>query len=75
MNKYKISCDRKVYVNGPSEASSYILSPVRKNIRAKSFTEARNKARKIFNYDVINITVEQLKDSWITRLFKKNKRS
>jgi very-short-patch-repair endonuclease len=41
-----------------------------KKLRAKSFSEARDKVRKSSGYDVIDIRVTEVKESWIRRVLK-----
>ena len=70
MPKYKATYKVKVVTSKAGEPTAYRLVDGEKKIRAKSFSEARDKVRKSSGYDVIDIRVTEVKKSWIRRVLK-----
>ena len=69
MPKYRIVYKQKVDITKPNEPTEYRLVTAVKKLRAESFKEAREKIRKSSGYDIVSISVEQLRPSWLARLF------
>ncbi len=71
MNKYRVSCNQKISTTKPGEMSGYRLIPINIKVKAKSYKEARDKLRYLYGYDIIDLTIEECKKTWLSKLLKK----
>lgn len=71
MKKFKVIFKGKVPVSMAGEISEYRLITLKRNIRANTFKEAREKIRKSYKYEIVHIDVTEAKQSWIMRMIKK----
>lgn len=71
MKKYKVIFKGKTPVNNAGEVSDFRLVTVTRHVRASSFHEAREKIRKSYKYEIVQMSIMEARKSWIMRMIKK----
>jgi hypothetical protein len=71
MNKYKIRFNQKIVTSKPGEIYTHRLIPISRKIKANSYKEARGNIRRLYGYDIVDLTITECRKTWLSRLLKK----